>query len=241
MSAPTYRSARAARFRTGLGFLFLLAITLLAAALASAQKRDFLTTDEVEQVRQFQEPNERLMLYNRFAASRVGQIQDLLKKETAGRSLLIHDLLEDLVDIIDTIDVVADDALKNGFDISEGMQDVVKQHQLIAKTLQDVDAMDLKDRSRYQFQLQMALDTVEDAIELAQEDLAKRKGDVVAKEKKEQVEREAMRTPTEVEERKVQAAKQEEIDKKTGRTRKPPSLYKPGEKPGEPVAGAPKP
>ncbi len=217
----------------------LVAWMLLAASLP-AQQRDFLTTDEVEQVRLTQEPNARLVLYNQFAASRIGQIQDLLKKDSVGRSLLIHDLLEDLVEIIDTIDVVADDALRNGMEINEGMQEVLKQHQVIAKALQELDAMELKDRSRYQFQLQMAMDTVEDAIELAQDDLAKRKGDVVAKDKKEQQELEAMRSPAEVEERKQQAAKQAEIDKKTGRSRKPPSLYKPGEKPGQSTAPAPK-
>jgi len=210
-----------------------LMLVALVTADARAQQRDFLTTDEVEQVRLAQEPNERIMLYNRFAATRVGQMRDLLKRDEPGRSLLVHDLLEDLVEIIDTIDVVADDALKNGHDIDAGVQDVVNQHQLIEKSLREVDAMDLKDRSRYQFQLQMALDTVTDALELAQDDLAKRKGEVLAKEKKEQVEMEAMRTPAELAERKEAAAKQAEVDKKTGRSRKPPTLYKPGEKAGE--------
>lgn len=217
----------------------LMAILAAPGCLLSAQQRDFLTTDEVEQVRLTQEPNARMVLYTQFAASRIGQIQDLLKKDSAGRSLLIHDLLEDLVEIIDTIDVVADDALKNGFEINEGMQEVLKQHQAIAAALDSMDAMDLRDRSRYQFQLQMARDTVEDAIELAQEDLAKRKGDVVAKDKKEREQMEAMRTPAEVEEQKQQAAKQAEADKKSGRSRKPPSLYKPGEKPGEPTGPRP--
>jgi hypothetical protein len=222
------------------GWLYALAASLLLVGSLPAQQRDFLTTDEVEQVRLTQEPNARLLLYSGFAASRIGQVQDLLKKESAGRSLMIHDLLEDLVEIIDTMDVVADDALRNGMEINEGMQEVLKQHQAVAKALTDIDGMQLKDRSRYQFQLQMAIDTVEDAIELAQEDLAKRKGDVVAKEKKEREAIEAMQTPAETEERRQEAAKQAEIDKKTGRGRKAPSLYKPGEKRGQTTAPAPK-
>jgi|GEM_PF-241837 len=218
----------------------LLALCLAgSSATAYAQTRDFLTTDEVEQVRVAQEPNERLMLYNRIAATRIAQVKDLLKQDKPGRSAIIHDLLEDLVEVIDAIDVVADDALKNGADISVGMADVLKQHQLIAKELQAIDAADPKDRSRYQFQLQMALDTVEDAIDLAQEDVGKRKGDVLAKEQKEKAEREAMRTPTEIAEQKEEAKKQAEHDKKTGRSRKPPSLYKPGEKPGQPTGPKP--
>lgn len=203
---------------------------------AFAQDRDFLTTDEVEQVRLTQEPNARLMLYNKFAEARMLQIEDLMKTGKTGRSVLIHDLLEDLVEILDTIDVVADDALLNNMDITEGMQDVVKRHAVIAESLKKIDAMELKDRGRYQFQLQMAIDTVEDALELAQEDLAQRKGQVVAKDKKEEAEREAMRTPQDVAERKEAEKKQAEVDKKTGRTRKPPTLYKAGEKPADPNA-----
>lgn len=215
--------------------LVLALLAALAVPSATAQTRDFLSTDEVEQVRLTQEPNARMMLYSRFAASRVAQVRDLLKKEQPGRSVLIHDLLEDLVEIIDTIDVVADDALKNGHDISTGMEEVLKQHKLVAQSLEEVDAMQLADRSRYQFQLQMAMDTLEDAIELAQEDFDKRKGDVLAKDKKEQLEREAMRTPTEIAEQKEEAKKQAEDDKRTGRTRRPPTLYKPGERPGDPA------
>lgn len=197
-----------------------------------AQDRDFLSTDEVEQVRQTQEPNARLMLYNKFAEARILQVEDLLKTEKAGRSVLIHDLLEDLVDILDTIDTVADDALRNNMEIAEGMQDVAKRHAVMAEKLKNIDQMELSDRGRYQFQLQMAIDTVEDSLELAQEDLAKRKGDVLAKDKAEKTEREALRTPQDVAERKEADKKQAELDKKSGRTRKAPSLYKPGEKPG---------
>jgi hypothetical protein len=208
-------------------------LCLLVPARLHAQDRDFLSADEVEQVRLTQEPNARLMLYNKFAEARALQVEDLLKNEKPGRSVLIHDLLEDLVEILDTIDTVADDALMNNMDIAAGMQDVVKRHTVLAAKLKQIDQMELSDRGRYQFQLQMALDTVNDSLELAQEDLAKRKGDVLAKDKAEKVEREALRTPQDVAERKEADRKQAEQDKKTGRTRKPPTLYKPGEKPGE--------
>lgn len=214
---------------------------LLAMATLHAQDRDFLSTDEVEQVRLTQEPSARLMLYNKFAEARILQVEDLLKREKPGRSVLIHDLLEDLVDILDTIDTVADDALMNNMEIGPGIQDVAKRHAVMAEKLKKIDQMDLSDRGRYQFQLQMAIDTVDDSLELAQEDLAKRKVDVLSKDKAEKAEREALRTPQDVAERKEEDKKQAEQDKKTGRTRKAPSLYKPGEKPGEPGAAPAKP
>ncbi len=221
--------------------LLLTALCLLATAPLAAQDRDFLSTDEVEQVRMTQEPNARLMLYNKFAEARVLQVEDLLKAEKPGRSARIHDLLEDLVDILDTIDTVADDALMNNMEISAGMQDVAKRHAVMVEKLKKIDQMELSDRARYQFQLQMAIDTVEDSLVLAQEDLAKRKGDVLSKDKQEKAEREALRTPQDVAERKEADKKQAEFDKKTGRSRKAPTLYKPGEKPGEAGAAPAKP
>src|ERR1700683_2466463 len=94
---------------------------LVFASIASAfAQRDFLTNDEVEKVREAQEPNQRLKLYVLFARQRIDQLQRLLEKEKKGRSLAARELLEDYTNIIDALDTVSDDALERGADLNLG-------------------------------------------------------------------------------------------------------------------------
>ncbi|MGH9697378.1 MAG: hypothetical protein ACRD5Z_24755, partial [Bryobacteraceae bacterium] len=48
-------------------------------------QRDFLTSDEVDQVRLTQEPNERLTLYLKFAENRLNLVDQLLIINMPGR------------------------------------------------------------------------------------------------------------------------------------------------------------
>ncbi|HTP89741.1 MAG TPA: hypothetical protein VMJ34_22495 [Bryobacteraceae bacterium] len=207
--------------------LFPIALLALAALPAArAQDRDFLTPDEIQQVRDTQEPNARLLLYVKFARMRIEYLNHLLGEQKPGRSVLIHDTLEDYSNIIESIDTVADDALKRKVDIAPGIKLVADAEKEMIAALEKVAAKPPPDYSRYEFVLTTALDTTRDSADLSTEDLGKRSEEVAAEEARDKKERESVLTPGEL--KKKQAA---EAEAKKHPPRKAPTLLKPGEKP----------
>lgn len=202
-----------------------LMVMLALALVCAAQDRDFLTADEADQIREAQEPNARLGLYVKFAQTRIELLKQMLAKEKAGRSALIHDTLEDYTHIIEAIDTVADDALKRKLDIAEGMKLVASAEKDMAAELEKMTANKPKDFARYEFALQQAIETTQDSAELSASDLQQRSTDVATREAKEKKEREAMTGTAEVKQKKAAEQKAEQT------TRKVPTLRRKGEVP----------
>jgi hypothetical protein len=208
-----------------------LAILLISAACGFAQERDFLTADEVDQIREAQEPNARLKLYILFARQRLALLDQFLSKEKPGRSALIHDTIEDYTHIIEAIDTVADDALVRKAQLDVGMKEVATAEAEMLAKLQKIEDSAPKDLARYEFALKNAIDTTSDSKELSEEDLHTRAGDVAAQDKKEKQDRDALLGDKEKAENK-KANKDAAAAADDGKPkRKPPTLYKPGEKP----------
>lgn len=205
---------------------FLAAILALTFS-GFAQPRDYLTADEIDQVREAQEPNLRLKLYVHFARQRIAEIQQLLGKEKAGRSALIHDALEDYTHIIEAIDTVSDDALRRKVAIDEGMKAVADAEKEMLATLNKIEESNAKDLPRFEFALKAAIDTTSDSEELSQEDVKTRATELATKDTKEKEEKQAALGTKEKEEKKIAEKTADDGKPK----RKAPTLYKPGEKP----------
>ena len=202
---------------------------LLAGALA-AQNRDFLTADEVDQIREAQEPNLRLTLYLKFAKERVDLAKSLLSKDKPGRSIMVHDALEDYAKILDAIDAVADEALARKADMKVGLNAVAKGEKEILPMLEKIRSSQPKDLDRYDYALKTAIDSTTDSMEMAEEDLGKRTRDVEARQEREKKTREEATAPIDKDAADKKPATDSAAPADSGKPqRKPPTLMRKGE------------
>ena len=209
------------------------ALLAMAALWLPAQAtRDFLTADEIDQVRlTAQDPNARLTLYSTFARQRIDMLKQAVAKEKPGRSGFIHQTLEDYTKIIEAIDTVADDALKRNTVLTEGMSAVVDAEKQMLADLKEIDESAPADLDRYKFVLTTAIETTQDSLELSEQDLVERKKDVVHRDAQGKKKLQEMMTPAEVKAREKAEKKQAEDAKPA---RKAPTLRRKGELPKTP-------
>jgi hypothetical protein len=204
------------------------AVALLRAP-AAAQDRDFLTGDETAQIKEAQEPNERIALYAKFARRRIDLIKSLLSKDKVGRSIVIHDALDDYAQIIDAIDAVVDDALQRKVDVKEGLAKAEGYERDALPLLKRIRESQPKDLDRYDFVLKTAIDTTNDALDSATADLGERAKDVQFRTAQEKKTLEQMQTPVG---REAKPAQEKKDGEQPQEQRKPPTLLRPGEKMG---------
>ncbi len=195
----------------------LMAVISLAAAVGTgawAQRRDFLTEDEVQRVREAQEPNERLAQYLVFARLRLELVRQTIAVEKAGRSKLIHDKLEDYTRIIEAIDTVIDDGLARKLDLTKGVALVAQQEKEFLGVLKEFAARPARDAYLFDFALKDAVETTQESLEEARHDAKERAHRVLEEDARDKKKREAAMTTAELDERKKEEKKAAEKDKK---------------------------
>jgi hypothetical protein len=211
------------------------AILLIAASTAVCAERDFLTTDEIEKIREAQEPAARLKLYVLFARQRMDQFQQLIKKDKKGRSLEARELLEDYANIIDAMDSVTDDALKRHVPVKEGLDAVASAAKRFLSQVQKVEETPPADLQLYDVAFKEAMAATSDSIDLVQGDTDSRAAELAEKESKEKKESRSI-LAAEDGKGKPDAEVAATAPADDGKPkRKPPTLMRPGEKPPQPT------
>jgi hypothetical protein len=169
---------------------FLCALLTLAALGAAAQRREFLTPDEIFQVREAQEPADRMKLYVEFARARLDRIDKEMLKPSADRAAMIHDLLQQYDQIIDAIDNVAELGQAKRALLRKGLDAAVRAEPEFIKRLKDLEAKNPKDLEEFRFMLQQAIETTEDSLEELKEQYSKLPAD---KKEEKRLEKEAQK------------------------------------------------
>ncbi len=219
------------RLVAGLGCALLLGVSLVAQDFGGFSD-DFLTDHEADTIRETQEPTERIKQYLHFARLRLELVTQALGKEGVGRSKLIHRNLDHYGRIIETIDLVIDDAAARKADLSDGMALLAETEKEFLARLEGIQENPADDVWAYEFVLEGAVDITRDSMELALEDLGDRGRRIVEADARKEKERRAMMTPERRKE--VDQVKQEQAQEESERKTKRPTLLKPGEKLGSP-------
>jgi len=207
---------------------------ILPAPVLLAQRNagDFLTDDEISQIRDAQDPSERIPLYLKFARLRLELVKQAMAVEKPGRSKLIHDNIEDYTHIIEAIDSVIDDSLVSKLELGKTMDSVAAREKEFAAALKALDAQKPKDRYLFDFALKDAIDATKDSLEESEHDLGQRSHRLADEDAREKKERDAMMTPAEKEKRKGDdAAEAKTAEEKSKKAPKAPTLRRKGEVP----------
>jgi hypothetical protein len=201
-------------------------LCFLALAAPLAAQTDFLTTTEVERIRDAQEPNLRVEVYASFAKERIDLIKSLIAKDKPGRSLLIHDTLDAYAHILDAMDDVIDDALERKIDVNKGVNALERVETASLTELKRLQDSHPRDLDRYEFVLTQAIDTTKDSLDAAREDLGERMNKILAHKEQQDQERKAEMAPADGSKPAVgNKPASQDTD------RKAPTLLRPGERP----------
>ena len=158
-------------------------------------------------------------------------VKSLMSKDKPGRSMMIHDALDDFSKIVDAIDDVTDQALTKHADMKKGMISVSNMEREALPVLRRIRDSNPKDLERYEFVLKTAIETASDSMEMADGDLDRRGRAAEARDDREKQAIKESMSPTE----KAEAAKEEQkADAQKEQQRKAPTLMRPGEKKQDP-------
>jgi uncharacterized coiled-coil DUF342 family protein len=159
-----------------LAFAALLLITTLPAL--AQRRRDPLTDAEVDQLReQAQNPEDRLKLWVKFTRARIVAMDQLRgdPKLAAERPQRIHDLIEDLGEMVGEIDDNMSTYAKDRWDIRKELKEIVEMTSELEVKLRSLkeatDPESVKELPTYRFVLQDTTEAVKNLADDARDAL----------------------------------------------------------------------
>lgn len=152
-------------------------IFLLALAASAQRRRDPLSSNESDQLRETkQDPDKRLKLYVQFAKARMEMIERLRSdpRFAANRGPQIHDLLEDLGNIVEEMDDNIDTYIEDKWDFRKPMKEVIQADTDLQLKLRQIKESADSDPSvaaeikeNYEFALQDTTEAVSSSLDSA--------------------------------------------------------------------------
>jgi uncharacterized protein YdcH (DUF465 family) len=152
-----------------LGCCMLIAV-LAAVAPARAQKKDYLTQQEADKIRDAQSPSERIKLFVSFAADRIKKLQYEFAhpEDSVHRSDRLNRLINDYTGSVDDAGELIDLGVQNEQNIRDGIKEMQKRAPEFLAYLKQLDrkGTDLAD---YKDNLDDAIEATQDAMQSAKD------------------------------------------------------------------------
>jgi hypothetical protein len=144
-----------------------LVLLLLGSLLSGAPllgEDDFLTSAEIDRVREAQDPNKRIVLYLDLAQLRIDEARTNLasKKPEAGQK--VQKNLEEYTGILESLDTTLLSARDKRVPVTKALQDFEKRGAGFLKYLESLESDSAADRSDYEFTLEEAIDTTREEL-----------------------------------------------------------------------------
>lgn len=151
-------------------FVVVVAMALVTAVSASAQRRDPLTQEEIQKVRDTSwEPRLRLPLYVQFARERLVKLEQARSDpKRTDRARQTHDLLDDFQLLYDELNDNIDTYVDRRDDIRKPLKTVIDadtEFQAKLRALKDAAGVPRAEEKQYDFVLTNAIETVDSSAQ----------------------------------------------------------------------------
>ncbi|MBI2956161.1 MAG: hypothetical protein HYY26_02490 [Acidobacteria bacterium] len=142
---------------------------LLFAAPVAAQQSDYLTPEEVEKVRDTQEPNQRAQLFLLFAHQRLEVLEKAMGAPELPRLFVLKDMLNDFIRAVDdTAEVLEWNLEMGGVELRKGREEVNKKGKEFLERLEQLQqSHEIAQSEDLRYDFEDATIALEDLLEIA--------------------------------------------------------------------------